>query len=194
MFPARPNKGFSHFRMASATTHPPDEPLPNARLSASSSSATPAPADNVPRAEEVLAEPQSSHSPTVVRIEPPRGWFDLRLRELWDFRELLYFFVWRDVKVRYKQTVLGVLWAVIQPLLLMLIFTLLLGRLAGLSKGEPAGIPYPVLVFAGLVPWTLFSAAITACSGALVTNSNLVTKVYFPRLILPIASAGSYLV
>jgi lipopolysaccharide transport system permease protein len=78
--------------------------------------------------------------------------------------------------------------------MLMLIFTLLLGRLAGLSKGEPVGIPYPVLVFAGLAPWTLFSAAITACSGALVANTNLVTKVYFPRLLLPIASAGSYLI
>src|SRR5271165_144677 len=149
MFPARPNKGFSHFRMASATTHPPDEPLPNARLSASSSSATPAPADNVPRAEEVLAEPQSSHSPTVVRIEPPGGWFDLRLRELWAYRELLYFFIWRDVKVRYKQTVIGVAWVDIQPVLTMGVFTLFFGRLAKLPSD---GLPYPVFYFSALVP------------------------------------------
>src|SRR5271165_6045447 len=191
MFPARPNKGFSHFRMASATTHPPDEPLPNARLSASSSSATTAPADNVPRAEEVLAEPQSSHSPTVVRIEPPRGWFDLRLRELWDYRELLYFFIWRDVKVRYKQTVIGVAWVVIQPVLTMGVFTLFFGRLAKLPSD---GLPYPVFYFAALVPWTYFSNALQSCTSVVVDNQRVITKVYFPRLILPLSAVVSGLV
>ena len=124
-------------------------------------------------------------------IEPTRGWVSLRLGDIWAYRELLYFLTWRDVKVRYKQTVLGVAWAVLQPLLMMLIFVLLSGGSAGL-KNTP-GLPYPLFVFAGLMPWTLFSAGITAAAGVLVANANLVTKVYFPRLILPIASAGSFL-
>jgi lipopolysaccharide transport system permease protein len=131
---------------------------------------------------------------TTIVIEAARGWPTIGWSELWRFRELLFFFVWRDLKVRYKQTLLGVLWVVIQPLILMLIFTLLLGRVAGLSKGEPPGIPYSLLVFAGLVPWTLFSAAISAGALVLVTNAPLVTKVYFPRLLLPIASCGSFVV
>ena len=127
-------------------------------------------------------------------IEPTDGWRALRLREMWSYRELVYFLVWRDVKVRYKQTALGVLWVVIQPLLMMAIFTLVLGRVAGLDKHTPGGVSYPVLVFAGLVPWTLFSSALNATSGSLVGNASLVTKVYFPRLILPLAASGTYLV
>jgi lipopolysaccharide transport system permease protein len=130
----------------------------------------------------------------VLVLEPSRGWSSLGLTKVWEFRELLYFLVWRDIKVRYKQTMLGVAWAVVQPFVLMLIFTFVVARLTGLAHGEPAGKPYAVLVFAGLVPWTLFSSAITACSGALVANTNLVTKVYFPRLVLPIAAAGSYVI
>ncbi len=131
--------------------------------------------------------------PTLV-IQATHGWLSLRLRDIWEYRELLYFLTWRDIKVRYKQTVLGVGWAVLQPILMMLIFTLLRSRVATGSSGTPDGIPYPVFVFAGLTPWTLFSSGITAASVVLVGNSNLVTKVYFPRLVLPLASAGSYLV
>jgi lipopolysaccharide transport system permease protein len=127
-------------------------------------------------------------------IEPTRGWMPIRVAELWECRELLLFMVWRDLKVRYRQTVLGVLWVVMQPLILMGIFALLLGRLGGLSKGTPGDVPYTVLVFAGLVPWTLFSSAMNATSQSLVNDAHLITKVYFPRLILPISSVGSYLV
>ena len=140
------------------------------------------------------ARTAASIPPVTLVIVPTRGWPSLRLGDLWEYRELLYFLTWRDVKVRYKQTVLGVAWAVLQPLLLMLIFVLLLGRVGGLSKEVPSDVPYPVFVFSGLVPWTLFAAGITAAAAVLVANTNLVTKVYFPRLILPIASAGSFLV
>jgi lipopolysaccharide transport system permease protein len=132
-------------------------------------------------------------SETIV-IEPTRGWMSLRLGEVWEYRELLYFFVWRDVKVRYKQTALGALWVIVQPLTMMAIFTLLLGRLAGLGSDTPGNVPYSVLVFAGLVPWTLFSSSLNASAQSLVGSANLVTKVYFPRLILPAASLGSYLI
>jgi lipopolysaccharide transport system permease protein len=132
-------------------------------------------------------------TPSLV-VEPTHGWASLRLGDLWEYRELLYFLTWRDVKVRYKQTILGVGWAVLQPLLMMAIFVLLLGRVAGLSKNTPDGVPYPLFVFAGLTPWTLFSAGIVAAASVLVANVSLVTKVYFPRLVLPLASAGSFLV
>jgi lipopolysaccharide transport system permease protein len=127
-------------------------------------------------------------------IEPTRGWIPVRLDELWEYRELIYFMVWRDLKVRYRQTVLGILWVVVQPLILMLIFVLLLGKLGGLSNSTPGDVPYPVLVFAGLVPWTLFSSSLAATSQSLLDDANLITKVYFPRLILPISSVGSYLI
>ena len=117
------------------------------------------------------------------------GWRS-NLRELWSYRELLYFFVWRDLKVRYKQTVFGALWAVIQPFLLMVVFTLFLGRIEGIA---PEGVPYPLFAFAGLVPWTLFSQGLIGSSGSLVGASNLIQKVYFPRLLLPVAAIGSYL-
>src|ERR1700739_455635 len=132
--------------------------------------------------------PSRSTGHHTIRIEPPRGWFNLRLQELWDYRELLYFFIWRDVKIRYKQTVIGVLWVVLQPLMTMGVFTLFFGRLAKLPS---QGLPYPVFYFAALVPWTYFSQALTGCTNIVVANQNVITKVYFPRLILPIAAVCS---
>ena len=129
--------------------------------------------------------------PSVVRIEPPRTTFELRLAELWRYRELLYFFVLRDVKIRYKQTVIGVAWVVLQPLLTMLVFTLFFGRLAKLPSD---GLPYPVFYFAALVPWIYFSTALQATTNVVVDNQRVITKVYFPRLILPISSVLSGLV
>src|SRR5258708_2402841 len=137
------------------------------------------------------ALPLRSGASATVRIEPPRGLFELRLREVWAYRELLYFFVWRDVKIRYKQTVIGVLWVVLQPVLTMLIFTLFFGRLAKLPS---QGLPYPVFYFAALVPWTYFAYALQMTTNVVVDNQKLITKVYFPRLILPISSALSGLV
>jgi len=129
-------------------------------------------------------------APTV--IEPSRGWRFLNLRELWRYRELGYFLCWRDVKVRYKQTVLGVAWAVIQPLLSMVVFTLFFGRWAGLERGMET--PYPIFVLAGLVPWALFSQSLSRSSQSVVSSANLVTKVYFPRLLIPTAATGACLV
>jgi lipopolysaccharide transport system permease protein len=125
---------------------------------------------------------------TVVRITPPSGWLELRLREVWAYRELMYFFILRDVKIRYKQTVIGVLWVVLQPLMAMGVFTLFFGRLAKLPS---EGLPYPVFYFAALVPWTYFSTALTGCTGIVVENQNVITKVYFPRLVLPLAAVCS---
>ena len=130
-------------------------------------------------------------APSAIRIAPPHGLFELRLREVWAYRELLYFFVWRDVKIRYKQTAIGVLWVVLQPVLTMLVFTLFFGRLAKLPS---QGLPYPVFYFAALVPWTYFAYALQMTTNVVVDNQRLITKVYFPRLILPIASALSGLV
>jgi lipopolysaccharide transport system permease protein len=123
-----------------------------------------------------------------MRIEPTRGWASLKLAELWESRELVYFFTWRDIKVRYKQTVLGVLWAIIQPLFTMLIFALFFGRLA---KVPSDGIPYPIFSFTALVPWTFFATGLTQASNSLVQNSNLLKKVYFPRMGMPIAAVIS---
>lgn len=128
---------------------------------------------------------------TTLRIEPPRAWLQLRMRELWTYRELLYFFVWRDLKVRYKQTAIGVVWVVLQPLMSMGVFTLFFGRLAKLPSD---GLPYPVFYFAALAPWTYFSTALTAATNVMVENQRLITKVYFPRLILPLSSVVSGLV
>lgn len=127
----------------------------------------------------------------VIRIEPPRGWLDLRLSEVWQYRELLYFFVWRDVKIRYKQTAIGVAWVVLQPLLTMAVFTLFFGRLAKLPSN---GLPYPVFYFSALVPWTYFSTALLACTNVVVENQRVITKVYFPRLVLPVSAVLSGLV
>ena len=143
----------------------------------------------------VTAPPQASplpvHSAPTIRIEPPRGLFELRLREVWAYRELLYFFVWRDVKIRYKQTAIGVLWVILQPLLNMLVFTLFFGRLAKLPSDD---LPYPVFYFAALVPWTYFAYSLQLTTNVVVDNQRLITKVYFPRLILPISAALSGLV
>jgi lipopolysaccharide transport system permease protein len=138
-----------------------------------------------------VAVPLRSGTCATVRIEPPRGLFELRLDEVWAYRELLYFFVWRDVKIRYKQTAIGVLWVVLQPVLTMLVFTLFFGRLAKLPS---QGLPYPVFYFAALVPWTYFSYALQSTTNVVVDNQRLITKVYFPRLILPISTALSGLV
>ena len=107
------------------------------------------------------------------------------MRELWEYRELLYFLTWRDIKVRYKQTVLGAAWAVIQPLFMMLVFSLFFGKLAGVPSD---GIPYPVFAFCGLLPWQLFANSLTQASNSLVGSQNLITKVYFPRLVVPISA------
>ncbi|HKO61346.1 MAG TPA: ABC transporter permease [Pyrinomonadaceae bacterium] len=118
-------------------------------------------------------------------IEPPKGWAAIGLRELWEYRELLYFLTWRDVKVRYKQTALGAAWAVIQPFFMMVVFSLFFGKLAGVPSD---GIPYPVFAFCGLLPWQLFAHSLTESSNSLVGNQHLITKVYFPRLVVPIAA------
>lgn len=123
-------------------------------------------------------------------IQPGKSWGALDLRELWASRELLYFLMWRDVKVRYKQTALGIAWVVMQPLLMTVIFTMFLGVLARVPSG---GVPYPLLVYTGLLPWTFFSSAVAGCGHSLVANANLITKVYFPRVLLPAAAVGGRL-
>jgi lipopolysaccharide transport system permease protein len=124
-------------------------------------------------------------------ITPANRWIPLNLSELWEYRELLYFLVWRDIKVRYKQTALGAAWAVMQPLFMMLVFSLFFGRLA---KVPSDGIPYPVFAFCALIPWQLFANALTESSNSLIGNQNLITKVYFPRLVIPLAAVLSGLV
>lgn len=124
----------------------------------------------------------------VIRIEPSRGWVSLQLKELWAYRELLYFLIWRDVKVRYKQTALGVGWAIIQPVFTMIVFSVFFGRL---GKIPSDGIPYPIFSFAALVPWTFFAHGMGQASNSLVGSANLIKKVYFPRLSIPIASVTS---
>ena len=121
-------------------------------------------------------------------IQPARGWKMINLRELWAYRELLWVLTTRDIKVRYKQTVLGAGWAVLRPVLSMLIFTIVFGRLAKLPSD---GAPYPVFVFAALLPWTFFPGAIGASGGSLIGSASLVSKVYFPRLIIPLSSVGA---
>jgi lipopolysaccharide transport system permease protein len=121
----------------------------------------------------------------VTIIKPSNGWRALNLRELWRYRELIYFLAWRDVKVRYKQTALGVAWAVLQPVLGMVIFSVFFGRLARMPS---EGVPYPLFAYAGLLPWTYFANAAVNAGGSLVANTNLVSKVYFPRLVIPLAA------
>jgi len=111
-------------------------------------------------------------------LEPPHGWPNLRLRELWQYRELLYFFIWRELKVRYKQTLLGAAWAVLQPLLTMVVFSVVFGRLAKLSS---EGVPYPIFSYAALLPWQLFSRALSDASLSLVNSQQMVSKIYFPE-------------
>ena len=124
----------------------------------------------------------------VTIIRPSRGWISLNLRDLWEYRELLYFLIWRDVKVRYKQTVLGAAWAIIQPFFTMVVFALFFGKLA---KMPSDGIPYPIFSYAALVPWTFFANGLSQSSTSLVASANLIKKVYFPRLVVPISAVIS---
>jgi lipopolysaccharide transport system permease protein len=126
-----------------------------------------------------------------LEIRPSREWFGRGLRDVWAYRELAYFLVWRDIKVRYKQTVLGASWAVIRPVTLMVVFSLVLGHYGKLPSD---GIPYPLLTYTALVPWTLFESGLTTGSNSLVGNANLVSKVYFPRLLMPLAAVLGCLV
>jgi lipopolysaccharide transport system permease protein len=128
---------------------------------------------------------------SAIYIKPSRGWVLPRIRDIWAYRELLYFLVWRDLKVRYKQTVLGVLWAIIQPFFLMVLFSIFFGKLA---KIPSEGIPYPIFAYSALLPWSYFAQSLNLCSESLVGNNHLITKVYFPRLIIPISSVLSGLV
>jgi lipopolysaccharide transport system permease protein len=136
-------------------------------------------------------EPESRSDLPVLRIQPSRGWVSLKLGELWEYRELLYFLIWRDIKVRYKQTALGATWAIIQPFFTMVVFSLFFGKLAKIPSD---GIPYPIFSFAALVPWTFFANGLGQSSNSLVGSANLITKVYFPRLTIPIASVLSGIV
>ena len=130
----------------------------------------------------VAATPQQV--PTTV-IQPSRGWVALNLRDLWAYRELLYFLVWRDIKVRYKQTVLGAAWAVLQPFFTMVVFSIFFG---GLAKVPSDGIPYPIFAYCALVPWSYFAGALDRAGNSLVGSANLITKVYFPRLAIPMSA------
>ena len=140
----------------------------------------------------MLVVPVSQPARRTLRLEAPRSWQMLNLAELREYRELLFFFVWRDVKVRYKQTVLGALWAVIQPLLTTFFFVLLFGRFGGMSR-QVSG-PYALHVFVGMMPWTFFSNAVTLAANSMVGSSHLITKVYFPRILVPASSIVSSLV
>ncbi len=131
---------------------------------------------------------KDEQSPFIHRIEPSHGWVSLKLGELWEYRELLYFLTWRDIKVRYKQTALGAAWAIIQPFFTMIVFSLFFGKLA---KVPSDNIPYPIFCFAALVPWTFFANGLSQSSNSLVGSSNLITKVYFPRLTIPLSTVIS---
>ena len=133
---------------------------------------------------------EPADEPPLTVIERKPGWHFLDLGELWRYRELLFFLVWRDIKVRYKQTVLGAAWAIIQPLATMVVFSLFLG-VGGMPSG---GVPYPLFAFAGLLPWFFFANAVTAASQSVIGSQNLVTKIYFPRLYIPLGAAGASLV
>jgi homopolymeric O-antigen transport system permease protein len=141
-------------------------------------------ADSVTSSGELPSEPLTT-------IEGGRRWPGLRLRDLWTYRELLYFLAWRDVKVRYKQTVLGAAWAILQPLLTMVVFTVLFGRLARMPTD---GEPYPLFCYSALLPWNFFVTAVSNSSNSLIANNNLITKVYFPRLLIPAAAVSAGLV
>jgi lipopolysaccharide transport system permease protein len=132
-----------------------------------------------------VADVPSVESETVTVLRPPSGWQFINLRELWQFRELIVQLAWRDVKVRYKQTVLGVAWAVLQPALMMVVFTITFSRMAGLPSGD---VEYPVFVYAGLLPWMFFASAITNAGNSVVGSERLITKIYFPRLAIPFAA------
>ena len=126
-----------------------------------------------------------------IHIEPSRGWVSLQLSELWAYRELLYFLIWRDIKVRYKQTALGAAWAVIQPVFTMIVFSVFFGKLAGIASD---GFPYPIFSFTALLPWQLFAFALSESGNSLINNQRIITKIYFPRLIVPTAAVLAGLV
>ncbi len=126
-----------------------------------------------------------AYEPETVLIRPTRGWAALNLGDLWRYRELIYFLTWRDIKVRYKQTALGIAWAVINPVVQMVVFSVIFGRLAGLDS---EGLPYPIFTFTALLPWQLFAKAMSDAGRSLVSNRNMITKVYFPRLVIPIST------
>jgi lipopolysaccharide transport system permease protein len=132
-----------------------------------------------------LLSSADSHTKPHILIEPQRGWTALELMDLWRYRELLFFLTWRDIKVRYKQTLLGATWAILQPLFTMVVFSVIFGTLAGLPSD---GMPYPIFTFTALLPWQLFAFSLTNSSNSLINSQNLISKVYFPRLIIPIAS------
>ena len=136
-------------------------------------------------------EPPAHAAPPALDITPPGRWWALPLAELWEHRELIYFFVWREIKIRYKQTAIGAAWAVLQPFLSMLIFTLFFGRLAHLPS---EGIPYPIFYYSALLPWMYFSNSLQNSTSAIVQNQSMITKVYFPRLALPLSAVLSGLV
>jgi lipopolysaccharide transport system permease protein len=131
-----------------------------------------------------VLEQETAKVPTIV-IEPTRGWASLKLGALWEYRELLYFLVWRDIKVRYKQTVLGVAWIVLQPVVSMVIFSVLFGGLLNVPSGE---VPYPIFAYAALLPWNYFSTSLSKAATSLVAGSRLITKIFFPRLVVPLSS------
>lgn len=132
--------------------------------------------------EKTLRRTEGAPKRPAVVLEPSKGFFRLNLRPVWEYRELLYFLVWRDIKVRYKQTAIGAIWAVLQPLLTMMIFALIFGRFAKIPSDN---VPYPIFAFAGLLPWTYFSQAISRSGMSLVGDANLIRKIYFPRIIIP---------
>mgnify|MGYP001336264432 CR=1 FL=1 len=133
----------------------------------------------------------SMNEPRTIVIKPSTGWTALNLKDLWNYRELIYFFTWRDLKVRYKQTLLGASWAILQPVLTMVVFSVFFG---GLAKVPSDGVPYPIFSYTALLPWTLFSKALQDASRSLVSSANIISKVYFPRLILPLSSTLAGLV
>ena len=136
--------------------------------------------------QEIWAATSFSAGSSILRIDASEHWTALNMKELWEFKELLYFFVWRDIKVRYKQTILGAAWAVLQPLVTMIVFTVIFGRLAQVPSD---GLPYPIFAFTALLPWNYFSQAVNRSSASLVSSAGMIKKVYFPRLIVPVSSA-----
>lgn len=165
----------------SSTTLKPSAPINAAPTTRAAHAATPFPQH---------AERELPDKP-LVTVEATSSWVALNLVDLWSYRELLYFLMWRDIKVRYKQTVFGVAWVVMQPLLMTIIFTVFLGRLARVPSDN---IPYALFAYAGLLPWTFFSSAVSTTGNSLVGNAHLITKVYFPRIIIPTATIGARLV
>jgi lipopolysaccharide transport system permease protein len=143
------------------------------------------------RADRALSSDFEGQRFAVTRIVPPQGWQWINALELWRFRELIYFLTWRDVKVRYKQTLLGAAWAILQPLLMMIVFTIFFGRMAGVPSG---GAPYPLFAYAGLLPWTFFATAIASAGNSVVGSERLITRIYFPRLAVPFAAVGAAIV